>query len=389
VRVGHGVAPLPVPLGSPLGGYVDRPGPSTGTADPLEVHVVTISAGTHRLALVVLDVVCVNTDLAAAVRQALSGIALDDVWTCATHTHSGPETGCVPGGGATPAPWTSVIAAAAASAAHAAVAAETPGSLTAAEVFVAEVASVRSRPDGARPVPVDVVSFHRADGRLGGALAVLPIHPTVLPASSTVVSADLSGAVRRALADRLGTWVVALTGAAGDISTRGVRRAADPAECARLGDIVANQAARAVRTGPATDIVRTAAADVLLSPGAPPTDRSTVDPLSRQGDTLRQAWRVRRTRTDPLPATVRAARVGDVSLVGLPGEPFLDLRSRAIAAAGPLLLIGYVGGYVGYLPTREAFAADPTYETVVSPVAPGEPERLLDTAVNLLSRLMP
>jgi hypothetical protein len=385
VRVGRGVAPILVPAGTPLGGYADRSGPSTGTVDPLEVHVVTISDGTRRLALVVLDVVCVNTDLAAAVRAALSDV--DDVWTCATHTHSGPETGCVPGGAATPAPWPAVIAPAAAEAARAAVAAEVPGSLTAAEASVTGVASVRSRPDGARPVPVDVVFFHRSDGRLGGALAVLPIHPTVLPASSTVVSADLTGAVRRALSARLGTWVVVLTGAAGDISTRGVRRAADPAECARLGNLVADQVVPAVVSGSRPGTVRTASADLLLTPGTPPVDRSTVDPSTRQGETLRQAWRVRRPVTDPLPATVRAARIGDLNMIGLPGEPFLDLRSAAVAAGGPLLLLGYVGGYVGYLPTRAAFAAEPTYETVISPVAAGESERLVDMGVSLLSCL--
>lgn len=392
MRVGHGVAPIPVPDGVRLGGYVDRPGPSTGTADPLEAHVVTITDGTRRFALVVLDVVCVNRDLADAVRRAVADLRVDEVWPCATHTHSGPDTGGVPGGAPTPAPWLEVITAVARRATRSAVAAEVPGSLTAAEVAVDGVASVRSRPNGARSVPVDVVSFHREDGRLDGVLAVLPVHPTVLPATSTVVSADLTGAVRRALGERLGTWVVVLTGAAGDISTRGVRRSADLAECARLGHLVADRAAAAVQTGPtASGSVRTAAVDVLLTPGAAPTraNSPTADPLSRQEETLHQAWRVRRQADGPLPVTVRAAHVGGVSIVGVPGEPFLELRSRAVAAAGPLLLVGYVGGYVGYLPTREAFAAEPTYETVVSPVAPGEPERLIDAAVELVSQLMP
>ena len=106
MRVGHGVAEIPVPAGSRMGGYADRRGASTGTADPLEAHVVTITDGGHTLALVVLDLVCVNVDLAAAVRAA---VPADDVWVCATHTHSGPEAGCVPGGSVTPRPWLSVV----------------------------------------------------------------------------------------------------------------------------------------------------------------------------------------------------------------------------------------------------------------------------------------
>ncbi|MPZ81684.1 MAG: hypothetical protein GEV28_15290 [Actinophytocola sp.] len=227
-----------------MGGYVDRRGPSSGIADQLEAHVVTFTDGSRRFALVVLDLICVNVDLAGAVRHALVDLGVDESWVCATHTHSGPETGCRPRGAETPAPWTEVCAAAVRQATRDAVAGELSGSLTATTVAVAGVASVRSRPDGALPVPVDLVSFHT--GHLDGALVVLPVHPTVLPAGSTVVSADLAGAVRRASAERLAAtgrapWVVVVTGAAGDISTRGVRRGTDPDECDRLGRVVADQ----------------------------------------------------------------------------------------------------------------------------------------------------
>jgi hypothetical protein len=380
MRIGHGVAEIPVPDGTPLGGYADRHGGSTGTADPLEAHVVTITDGARTLALVVLDLVCVNVDLADAVRDA---VAADDVWVCATHTHSGPDTGCVPGGAVTPKPWVPTVTAAVRRAALGAVPAE--GSLTAASVDVAGVASVRSRPDGARPVPVDVVACHDDWGGLLGVLVVLPVHPTVLPASSTVVSADLTGAVRRALADRLGVWVVVLTGAAGDISTRGVRRGADVEECTRLGSLVADQVVAAVRARPTTEgTVHSATAAITLAPCPEGAPRDVQRPegapqgMGRQAETLAQAWRSRRSFSAPLPATVRAAGLGDVRLVGLPGEPFLALRPPGV------IVVGYVGGYVGYLPTRAAFAAEPTYETVISPVAPGEPERLVALAVDLL-----
>jgi hypothetical protein len=387
MKIGHGVAPIPVPNGSPLGGYVDRRGGSSGVADPLEAHVMTMSDGATRLALVVLDVVCVNTDLAGAVQDALAD-HIDESWVCATHTHSGPETGCAPRGAATPEPWRDVVTAAVRQAARAAVAAEMSGSLITTTVNVAGVASVRSRPGAARRVPVDVVTFRTRSGHIGGALVVLPVHPTVLPATSTVVSADLSGSVRRAMsASRKVPWVVVATGAAGDISTRGVRRAGDPGECARLGRVVADQVLAVVRTGPSrvddTDSVFTATTDVIMAASLPMTRKSTVDPRSRQAETLRQALRLHRPSTEPVPATVRAARVGDLRLIGVPGEPFLDLRARAAGA----VLLGYVGGYVGYLPTAEAFTGEPTYETVISPVALGEPERLIDAGVELLTRL--
>jgi hypothetical protein len=364
-----------------MGGYVDRLGTSNGVADPLEAHVLTFADDSRRFALVVLDLVCVNADLSDAVQSGLADLGIDDSWVCATHTHSGPETGCLPLTIATPEPWTDVCTVAVRDAAQNAIAREQPGSLSTTVVDVAGVASVRSKPGAVRPVPVDVVSFHTENGDLGGILLVLPVHPTVLPASSTLISADLTGAVRRAVS---APWVVVATGAAGDISTRGVRRAADIDECVRLGRVVAEQ----IQTSfsPADGPILTASADIALTPGAMPVAViSTLDPSSRQAETLRQARRLRQTPKAPLPATVRAARIGGIRLIGLPGEPFLDLRSRA----GNVLLLGYVGGYVGYLPTQEAFAAEPTYETVISVVASGEPERLVDTGIELLTQLDP
>ncbi|WP_346127107.1 hypothetical protein [Nonomuraea roseola] len=98
MSVGYGSAGLTVPEGMPMGGYLDRQGPSAGTLDPLEVSAVTWSDGERRFALAVADLVCVNDDLAERARRA----AGCELWLAATHTHAGPETGCVPGGGPTP-----------------------------------------------------------------------------------------------------------------------------------------------------------------------------------------------------------------------------------------------------------------------------------------------
>jgi len=392
MKVGHGVTPIPVPVGSEMGGYMDRPGRSTGIADVLEAHVVTVTSSERRFALVVLDVVCVNVDLAAAVRSALTALGIDDVWVCASHTHSGPETGCLPRGTTTPLPWLDVCVTAARAAATSAVAGELTGTLSRATVDVSGVASVRSVPDAARSVPVDVVSFRTSGGHVAGLLVVLPVHPTVLPATSTVVSADLTGAVRRALLGAgAASWVVVAPGASGDLSTRGVRQAADLAECARLGQVVAGQVLAATPAPVADGPVLTATAEVVVVPGQEPEfDRRAKAPTSRIEETLWQAMRLRRYlghSDQPMAATVHAARLGDLRLIGLPGEPFLGLRTRARATLEDVVVLGYVGGYVGYLPTREAFAGESTYETLMSPVAAGEPERLVDIGTGLLLQL--
>jgi hypothetical protein len=84
-----------------------------------------------------------------------------------------------------------------------------------------------------------------------------------------------------------------------------------------------------------------------------------------------------------VPCATAYLDLGGIRLVGLGGEPFLDL-----APGGTTVLVGYANGYAGYLPTRDAFAeasADPdhpAYEVLISRVAPGSPERALAVALN-------
>ena len=68
--------------------------------------------------------------------------------------------------------------------------------------------------------------------------------------------------------------------------------------------------------------------------------------------------------------------------MALPGEPYHQLgveisRDRG----GPVLVLGYTNGYIGYIPTREAYAGL-DYEILVSPLAPGGGERLRDAATS-------
>jgi neutral ceramidase len=363
MRVGHARMPLGVPAGSALGGYAARPGPATGTLDGLEAHAVTIHSGGRRLAWVVLDLPYVHGDLAAAVAALLPGT---DVWVSATHTHAGPETSRLPGSPTTPAGWLAAIPPVAADAVRAAVTAEREARLSLHRQRLAGVGGQRSGRRPRRTVPIDVLRFDGPDG-LAGVVAVLPVHPTVLPADNRLVSADLSGAVRRALSARLGpdTFAVVATGAAGDISTRPHRRAQTPGECDRLGALVAESVLRGLRRPPRATAAGGPLAvtrERLALPPKPPT--ATPDLVGR-------------------------LRLGGLSLVGLGAEPYLDLGGQLDRlAAHPTVLIGYTNGYLGYLPVRAAYKrAD--YEVLRSPVAAGSAERVIDRAARLVAATTP
>lgn len=232
MRVGHGSAPLPVVAGEPMGGYVDRAGGVEDALDPLEVHAVVFASGSGSFALVVADLVCVNTDVVAAIRSSVADL-VDACWVSATHTHASPDAGCRPGGAATPPELAARLVRAARSAVDAAVTGAVDASVEPPRRF--DMKGLGGRRSTARPepqtVPVDVVVVRSDDG-IAGLLVVQPVHPTVLPAANRRTSADLSGAIRRALAGRV-PWVVVATGAAGDLSTRHTRQGRDGAERGR------------------------------------------------------------------------------------------------------------------------------------------------------------
>jgi hypothetical protein len=379
-----------------MAGYVARSGAVSGVLHPLEVAAVAV-VGSERTAVVcVADLLHVDDDVASTVRAAVAaavGTTADLVWVCATHTHSGPV----------PREVAERLVGSAAAAARDAVAGAVDASVSLHRVELAGVGGQRTGSERRTTVPVDVLRVADPSGSLVGVLGVLPVHPTVLGADNTLVSPDLIGAVRRSLA-AAGVWSVIATGAAGDVSTRAHRREQTPAEVDRLGELVAAAMREAVATPPlgvASDVVGAWVESVGLPPALvdAPFRRGALDAAQRA---LREAGsagdpvRIREATVvlegvelaasyvpdGPVPCATAYLDLGGVRLVGLGGEPFLDL-----APGGAAVLVGYANGYAGYLPTRAAFAEasahpdHPAYEVLVSRVAPGSPERALAVAL--------
>ncbi|MDZ7616870.1 MAG: hypothetical protein U1E05_07700, partial [Patescibacteria group bacterium] len=93
---------------------------------------------------------------------------------------------------------------------------------------------------------------------------------------------------------------------------------------------------------------------------------------------------------EPDQVEVMVLRLGDVALVGLPGEAFCELGMtvRAQSLAPHTIVAGLSNDAVGYLPTRSAFDQGGYEPTVGSTFyLPGAGERLADSAVDQLRDL--
>jgi hypothetical protein len=379
-----------------MGGYVARAGAATGVLHPLEVGAVAFVGAGGTAVLCVVDLLQVDNGPAVAARCAVAtavGTSPDLVWLCATHTHSGPRPDDV----------TDQVMGACVAAARSAVAAVTPAAVTLHRGELHGVGDRRTGSSRGGVVPVDVLRVADAGGGLVGLVGVVPVHATVLGAASTLVSPDLPGAVRRSLS-AAGVWSLVATGAAGDVSTRDHRREQTGAEVDRLGGLTADAllvAAATPAVATATDVVSGRVAAVELEPADPgaPFRRDALESARRTLAGARATGDSRLVRDATVglegaelaaaasePGAVSCATayldLGGVRLLGLGGEPFLDL-----APGGTSVLLGCANGYAGYLPTRAAFADAtahpdlPSYEVLVSRVAPGEPERALAAAL--------
>jgi neutral ceramidase len=384
-----------------MAGYVARSGAVSGVLDPLEVGVVVLAGPSGQIAaLCVVDLVQIDAPLADRCRVAVAdalGTSSELVWMTATHTHAGPFPDDV----------AHRVEQASVAAAREAWRESGPVRVTLHRVELDGVGAQRTGEARRSAVPVDVLRFSD-ESALVGVVGVLPVHPTVLGADNTRVSADLPGGVRRAVARDSSAWCLVATGAAGDVSTRSHRREQTPEEVDRLGAIVAERVldpGEAIAT--ATDVVRGRVTTIELAParedapfrvGAGQYARRALEAAVASGDPVQvreatvalQGVELGHGESDPVPCAVSALDLGGVRLVGLGGEPFLDLAETAAGLDPATVLVGYANGYAGYLPTRAAFAAadadhdHPSYEVLISRVAPGEPGRALAAATALL-----
>jgi hypothetical protein len=90
-----------------------------------------------------------------------------------------------------------------------------------------------------------------------------------------------------------------------------------------------------------------------------------------------------------LPIELEGLRIQDAVFVAVPGELFVEIALRAKRSARhSIFVVGLANGYIGYLPSREAYAGG-GYEVVSSKCEADFADRLLEGIKQLEQRLIP
>jgi len=401
LRAGAGRAVITPELGSHIAGYFeDRL--AQDVHDDLHANALVLESGDTSLAIVVCDLVDLvldDTERAKAAAQERTGIPAENIFIACTHTHFGPTTshGVNVAEGIDYMDWL-------------------PGRIA---------DSVKMAQNRIRPAQLAHASGHCAEEghnrryvMKDGTIVTNPgiLNPEVVkPADGqshvdTSITADYFGAFGRALPRMAGADFAAImmNGCAGDINNIDVLRPApeypDPwYQINRVADVLAAAAFKAwrgirlsefqrdVKLGAATDVFtfrrreftpeHVEAAKKRLKGGSPKNlgDREWLE----ANTTIRLSERPLERKS-----CIQAMRIGDLGLVGLPGEIFVEIGME-IKQRSPFkrMLIGELANdWLGYIPTPKAFE-EGSYEVYTTAASPATAPAMIDSALKLLGQL--
>ncbi|MDW8107172.1 MAG: neutral/alkaline non-lysosomal ceramidase N-terminal domain-containing protein [Armatimonadota bacterium] len=361
-----------------LGGYNARLNmPPQGVHDPIYARALALEWGKQRAVIVSIDHLLVPGSLTRAVLTA-TGLTPEQLFLSATHTHSAPDSMGLnermrfplPGVGTFVPEFLQFTAERVAQAVREAFRGLKPAVLA----IVAQPVPKLNRNRRGRPVVDPTMTVLRVDTERGtpiGAVVVYAAHPTIYSHTMMEVSADFPGVVQSQLERALGQGAIALflNGALGDVSPVADEGNTPHERVQRYGSRLAIHALRLLRTAQRMPAFLNACQIQVRLPEARPhpafyetAGREYKVPQSLLQQLVKQLM--------PETAPVSALRVGELVLVGFPGEPtsILGLRTREVGRelglryATPVAL---TNEWIGYILTPREYHTG-SYEATIS-----------------------
>lgn len=437
LQAGASIVTITPPLGTPIAGLFHYRAAAT-VADDLTVRSLVLDDGTTRVAVVVCDLISLKAETIAAARTLIASrcdIPGHQVMIACTHTHTGPATSGHFNMDADPS-YLDWVAGRIADGVTIAVSRLVPARVAHGAAIVDGVCfnrryhmrdgTVRFNPGIRNPDilgpagPTDpAVTALLVESMEGDPLAMWASLSThyVGTDDELALSADYYGLFARTVERWLGSPCVGIlaNGTSGNINTIDVEQALAVKGTARARLIATAVAATAIQAVlmQRRDAAPTLAAETFpfqvtrrsISPDDVALARSILarpdgdEPAAEDGFSFvagqpipgpllqMYAHGVLELAQKPAEASVelQILRVGDLTIVALPGEIFVEfgLAIKAHADGGRVVVVGLANDHIGYVPTRAAYSQG-GYETWPTPTswsAPGTGEAMTEAVV--------
>ncbi|MFW6599136.1 hypothetical protein ACQBAU_01510 [Propionibacteriaceae bacterium Y2011] len=393
----------------PLAGYASRAdeGPAEDVLSPLHVRTIALRHGDRRAVIVVADLLCWGPDNVEHLRrecEAVHGLRPDELFLCATHTHSAPQPSSwfTDGLGVADAEWVARCHREVVAGIGAALATAVPVTLDTThgrhELGIDRRFARSAGRESAEALSqrLTVINF-RTGGSVVATLFHHACHPTLHHGNA--VSAEFPGAAMSSL-EESGNAAIAvyLQGCCGNVNPDAYDGTTflggDQAAVVDLGEQLAD-AVRRLLAGDTTPIEpdlagRLVEVDLPTEPAPAAAELSDLVNSEHvqvsQWSRLLLAHPERRTGA---PLTISSLRFGaGLGLVGMSAEVTSPYADHVTAVSeGTVISLGYCNGMLGYVVTAKQLA-EGGYEATDAPLWFGMPGRLTPAAEDVLQEAL-
>lgn len=390
MRAGVARIDITPPVGIDLTGFLARENPSNGVRDPLYGRVLVLDDDDQQVAIISCDLLGFGRDLVVELRDRIAlatGIAAPQVMLACTHTHGGPATmRLVDCGEIDPAYVETLLPKIVDAVVDAQAGLQAVTLAVGSATSSTGVDNRRTSGDVTDP-EIGLLRVDNAEGKTIAVLVNYTCHPTSLHSVNRRITADYPGLVTSRIEEATGAVALFLMGAIGDVGpvTRGEE------SLTTIGNAVADAALAALPTlSPNEGSRLEVAGEELALPLLPLPSReqwvqwrteyeraALAAEGNREASSAKVQWamlhwteRMFEAMQDnelmpTVNAEVQVIRVGNLVVVGVPGEYFVELGlqiKEGIQQGAPqgkgvqqVMISGFTNGNVGYIPARRAY----------------------------------
>lgn len=435
IKAGFSQISISPPIGTPLAGFAARQGVCEGIHDELFARALVIEKNGKSVAFVSLDVLAVSSEFVRRVRENIerrTGIRKDAVMIAATHTHAGPVTirtffnpdETLNDG------YMDSLAEAVETSVVRAFEKRFPARVGVGSGSVSGI-GVNRRTADKKPIDeeIGIIKVVDLEGNTRAVFINYACHPTVLGSNNLLATGDFPYFTVEKIEGATGGFAMFVNGTQGNISMGhsselsaiGVITPGRTFEHAEeLGHKLADAALEALPLIETSENTAISAATIPfpLPLKKYPTTAETAQTLQKAEEYLQslngnnqqnavELDKLLRAKSDALYASIenfyagetekftdrvmeielQGIRVSDAVFIAVPAEVFVEIGLQLKKyAPQKTYIIGIANGYIGYLPTREAYQIG-GYEVVSARCAAETHELFIDQAIELEKQL--